>query len=57
MVLRPDKCRLGLHQVEYLGFIVDGDGVLMAPARVAALQAAQPPTLRLELKAFYGLAN
>ena len=57
MVLRPDKCRIGLRKVEYLGFVVDDDGMLMSPDHTRALAEVKPPSTRSELKSFYGLAN
>ena len=56
-VLRPDKCRLGLQAVEYLGHIVDGDGVRMTNGRIEAVQKIDAPTSAAGVKAFMGLAN
>lgn len=54
---KPSKCHFGLQQLEYLGFIVDADGIHISQSRRAALLSMRPPKSTAELRSFLGLAN
>jgi len=51
------KCRFGFEEVEYLGHIVNGEGMKISPSRVAALQQIPLPTCTKAVRSFMGLCN
>ncbi|XP_064469269.1 uncharacterized protein K02A2.6-like [Ornithodoros turicata] len=55
--LKRDKCRFGVTQVDFLGFVIDKDGVHPSKEKVKAIHEAPAPTNRQELQAFLGLLN
>ena len=57
MQLKQSKCFTGKSSVEYLGHIIDKDGLHPAPEKVRAIQLAPEPRNITELRAFLGLLN
>ena len=57
IVLRPDKCCVGLREVTYLGYIVNGDGIRMSEHRIEALNRIPPPKTKTQVRSLYGLLN
>ncbi|XP_060545241.1 uncharacterized protein K02A2.6-like [Pantherophis guttatus] len=55
--LKKAKCKFGVPQVEFLGFLVDGSGIHPTPSKVEAIKKAPTPTCKAELQAFLGLLN
>lgn len=55
--LKLSKCQFGLSQVEYVGHIVNGDGIALSDRRREALRQIRAPTSTAELRSFLGLAN
>jgi hypothetical protein len=55
--VNPAKCRLGLSQIEYLGHIINAEGVTMSAGRRAELASRGPPTSTTALRSFLGYAN
>ncbi|XP_058038083.1 uncharacterized protein K02A2.6-like [Ahaetulla prasina] len=55
--LKKDKCHIGVPRVEFLGFLVDSNGIHPAPSKVEAIKNAPTPTNKGELQAFLGLLN
>jgi hypothetical protein len=55
--LKLKKCQFLSREVKYLGHIVPGDGVRVDTEKTAALQAANPPRTRTQVRSFLGLAN
>ena len=53
--MRPAKCRFLVSSVEYLGHIVDKNGIRPTPAKVRAIQSVPEPQNVRQLKAFLGL--
>ncbi|XP_043192222.1 uncharacterized protein K02A2.6-like isoform X1 [Amphibalanus amphitrite] len=53
--VRPAKCRFLVPSVEYLGHIVDKDGIRPTPAKVRAIQSAPEPKNVKQLKSFLGI--
>lgn len=51
------KCTFYQHSVEFLGFIVDREGVSMDPARVRAIADWTPPESFRDIQVFLGFAN
>jgi transposase InsO family protein len=55
--LKRSKCRIALPEVDYLGHLVNGDGIALSEARRSAVRDIPPPRDRAALRAFLGLAN
>ena len=55
--LNRDKCFFLRPSIEYLGYVIDKDGVHPTEAKVRAIKEAPPPTNVTELRAFLGLIN
>jgi hypothetical protein len=55
--LKQSKCKFGLTSIEYLGHIIDKDGIHPSPSKVEAIKDAPTPKNVTELKAFLGLIN
>ena len=55
--LKQSKCSIGKSSVEYLGHIIDKDGLHPAPEKITAVQMAPEPRNITELRAFLGLLN
>ena len=53
--VRPEECTFLVQSVEYLGHIVDKDGIRPTPAKVRAIRSVPEPQSVRELKAFLGL--
>jgi len=52
-----EKCTFGMTQVQYLGYIIDEQGVHVDPAKIQVTQDSPSPTTLIELHNFLGLAN
>ncbi len=55
--LKQKKCVFMKHTVEYLGFVVDAEGIHPASSKVEAVIQAQPPKDTKQLRSFLGLVN
>ena len=51
------KCHLGLPRVEYLGHVVDGNGVTLTEERKQGLKCLMAPKTQAQLRSFIGLAS
>ena len=55
--INPDKCQLGLTEIEYVGHTISEDGVQFSREKLhKAVQISKPIRMR-DLKSFLGLAN
>ena len=52
-----DKCVFFQDQVEYLGYIIDKDGLKTSKSKVVAIEKAPTPTNITQLKSFLGMVN
>ena len=57
LTANPDKTRLGLERVEYVGHIIDSTGITFSPERIREIADFPLPATKGELKSFLGLAN
>ena len=57
ITLKHSKCIFATTSVEYLGHIIDSNGLHPSPTKVQAIQEAPAPTNVTELRAFLGLVN
>ena len=55
--LKWDKCQIGLKEVQYLGFRIDGEGIHPSESKVEAIVKAPEPKDVSQLRAFLGLLN
>jgi len=55
--LKKQKCYFLKDSVEYLGYVIDADGLHATPAKVEAIVNAPSPKNVTELKSFLGLVN
>ena len=55
--LKKEKCEFLTASVEYLGHLIDQDGIRPLPSKVAAIVKAPAPTNLQELRSFLGLLN
>ena len=54
---QKEKCRLGVTELSYLGYIVSKEGRKTSPEKVAAVNQAKQPKNLSALRAFMGLVN
>ena len=52
-----EKCSFGMDQIQYLGYIVDSNGVHVDPAKIQVIRDWPTPKTLIELRSFLGLAN
>lgn len=57
LVLNVEKCQFGLCQIEYLGHVINENGMALAESRRAALRSMSEPTNTKQLRSFMGFAN
>ena len=55
--LKLEKCSIGVSKIEYLGFLVDGEGVHPTKEKVEAILKAPAPTNVQQLQAYLGMFN
>ena len=55
--IKKEKCHFNVSSIEYLGFVVDKDGVHKTDDKVRAVRDAKVPTDVKELQAFLGLVT
>ena len=57
LTLRMSKCKFLVSSVEYLGHVIDADGLHLSESKVRAIKEAPCPTNVTELRSFFGLLN
>lgn len=55
--LKIDKCQFFMHQIKYLGFIVDGEGIRPDPAKIEVITNMHPPKDISTLRSLLGAIN
>jgi hypothetical protein len=55
--LRKDKCEFAKPEIEFLGFIIDGQKVRPTPENIKKVMKFPSPTKRKEVQRFLGVAN
>jgi len=53
----PDKTRLGMASIEYLGHVIDKDGIHFTKEKIQKVVDFPTPVTVKELQSFIGLAN
>jgi len=57
MKLKPSKCEFHQRETEYLGFIINNEGIKVDPIKTAAIWDWKPPTNKKEIQQFMGFCN
>ena len=57
LVINRKKCELGKPNLEFLGHLVDANGIRPSPEKVDAILAAKEPTTIKQLQRFHGMVN
>jgi transposase InsO family protein len=57
ITLNPDKCRLGLSEVEFVGTLISARGLSISPQKKMKALAFEQPETSKQLRSFLGLAN
>jgi hypothetical protein len=57
MKLKPTKCEFHQTETEYLGFIINNEGVKVDPVKTAAIWDWKEPTSRKGIQEFMGFCN
>ena len=57
ITVNPDKCKFGLEAIEYVGHVIDGDGIHFTRDKLDSVTNFPLPKTKGELKAFIGLVN
>eukprot|EP00921_Rhytidocystis_pertsovi_P005715 GHVQ01009823.1.p1 GENE.GHVQ01009823.1~~GHVQ01009823.1.p1 ORF type:complete len:128 (+),score=4.18 GHVQ01009823.1:123-506(+) len=55
--LEMKKCSIGVSEVDLLGHVVSINGIMPSASKVLAIQTAQAPRDKAELRSFLGLAG
>lgn len=55
--LKKTKCEFMKQSVQYLGHVVDAQGLHMSPDKIKTIKEASQPTNQQQLRAFLGLVN
>lgn len=57
LTMRLSKCKFGMTRVEYLGFVVSGEGIEPGPAKIEAIANFPVPKNVHEVRRFIGMAS
>ena len=57
LTLKKSKCVFAVPSIEYLGHVIDAQGLHPSPSKTEAIRNAPTPTSVTELKSFLGLLN
>jgi hypothetical protein len=55
--VNPKKIKLGLHQIEYVGHVVDHEGMHFSRSKLDSVYNFKQPIYAAQMKSFLGLAN
>ncbi len=55
--LNPKKCQLGASEIEFVGHVIDKEGLKMSEAKLSKVIEFKKPVVAKGLKSFLGLAN
>jgi len=57
LFVSPAKCKLAVEQLRFLGHVVDKDGIMVDPSKVADVRSVPVPKSVTELRRFLGMLN
>ncbi len=57
VTMNPDKCDFGMQQIEFVGHLIDSEGMRFSNKKLIGIREFKLPRSKKELKSFLGLAN
>jgi hypothetical protein len=57
LTVNPDKCKFGLSKIEYVGHVIDENGLSFSQNKIEKIINFRKPMTAKELKSFLGLAS
>lgn len=57
LTAKPSKCCIGFDRIECLGHVVGNDRLLPHPSNIAAIEKAERPTTKKQIRSFLGLVG
>ena len=57
MKLKPSKCEFHKEETEYLGFIINSEGVMVDPVKTNAIWEWETPAKKWDIQCFMGFCN
>ena len=57
IIVNPSKCQLGVSSIQFLGHLVDKDGITPLPEKVNIIKNYPRPTSQRSLREFLGILN
>ena len=57
IIVNPSKCQLGVSSIQFLGHLVDKDGITPLPEKVNIIKNYLRPTSQRSLREFLGILN
>ena len=57
LTLRSDKCEFGYSEINFLGFLIDGERIKPTPENVEKLLRIPEPKTKKQIQRFLGVAN
>jgi hypothetical protein len=57
IVIKPDKCQLGLAEIEFVGHTISSEGVTFSREKIQEVVEFRKPTELKDLRSFVGLVN
>jgi len=57
IIIHPDKCEIGLNEIEYCGALIDNKGIKFTEDKLSGVKEFSLPDTKGKLKSFNGLAN
>jgi hypothetical protein len=55
--VKLSKCRFGVQEVTFLGYVISTEGIKMDPAKIAPILEWNTPTCVKDVQSFVGFAN
>ena len=57
MLLNPEKCHFGMSEVEYVGHLINSQGLSFSKEKLTSVETFPQPHTMGELKSFLGLGS
>jgi hypothetical protein len=57
VTLNPEKCTVGMDRVEYVGHLIDAEGMHFTRTKLESIARFEEPKIMFEVKNFPGLTN
>ena len=55
--INAEKCRFGLNEIDYLGYMVTPEGIKPNPKKIKAIEAMKRPTTTTEVRRLIGMVQ